>query len=77
MTSTSCCTGKSADGTPCGCQFTQVKLEKQDINGVYIYCQDNNPLICGTCFHGTGFHPPGQVPQPILSSTTLQLQGTT
>ena len=62
MTSTSCCTGKSADGTPCGCQFTQVKLEKQDKNGVFIYCKDNNPRICDFCAHHVALHLSGQVP---------------
>jgi hypothetical protein len=53
MTSIPCCTG---NGTPCGCQFTRAELKTKE-NRVYIYCKDNNPLICGTCFHGTGFHP--------------------
>ncbi len=56
------CSGKSADGTPCGCQSTRAELKIKE-DGVFIYCQDNNPLICGTCYHGIGYHPPGQVPQ--------------
>ncbi len=60
--SISYCTSKNTDGTPCACQITRAELKTKE-NGDYIYCKDNNPLFCGSCLHGTGFHPPGQVPQ--------------
>ncbi len=60
MTSISCCTCESPNGTRCICQLTQVTLEKQDSKGVHIYCKDKDPQICGSCSHGIGYHSPGQ-----------------
>jgi hypothetical protein len=73
MTSISCCNANCDDGTPCGCQFTREEL-KTEKNGIFIYCKNNDPLICGTCSHGTGFHPPGQIshaPAPQLGKNLL------
>ncbi len=66
-----CCTAKNTDGTPCGCLFTQGKLEKQDKKGVYIYCKDNNPCICDFCEHHVALHVPDQTP-PQAGKVDLQ-----